>query len=72
VVGTSSGSPDGLRAFIWDGGDLIDLNDLADPAYEGTLLVAGHINDAGVITGVALDPDTGDEVAFVATPTGAE
>ena len=72
VVGTSSGSPDGLRAFIWDGGDLIDLNDLADPDYEGPLLVAGHINDAGVITGVALDPDTGDEVAFVATPTGAE
>jgi len=72
VVGTSSGSPDGLRAFIWDGGELIDLNDLADPDYEGTLLVAGHINDAGVITGVALDPDTGDQVAFVATPTGAE
>lgn len=71
VVGTSSGSPDGRRAFIWDGGELIDLNDLVDPDYEGTLLVAGHINDAGVITGVALDPDTGDEVAFIATPTGA-
>lgn len=71
VVGTSSGSPDGRRAFIWDGGELIDLNDLVDPAYEGTLLVAGHINDAGLITGVALDPDTGDEVAFTAKPTGA-
>ncbi|MFW6089119.1 MAG: hypothetical protein ACODAB_05160 [Gemmatimonadota bacterium] len=71
VVGTSSGSPDGGRAFIWDGGEIIDLNDLADPDYEGTLRVAGHINDAGVITGVALDPDTGDEVTFVATPTGA-
>lgn len=71
VVGTSGGSPDGRRAFIWDGGELVDLNELVDPAYEGTLLVAGHINDAGVITGVALEPDTGDEVAFVATPTAA-
>ncbi len=70
VVGQSSGSPDGRRAFLWDGGEIIDLNDLADPDYEGTLLTAGHINDAGVITGVALDPDTGDEVAFIATPTG--
>ncbi len=72
VVGTSGGSPDGRRAFIWDGGVLIDLNDLVDPAYEGTLLVAGHINDAGLITGVALDSDTGDEVTFIAKPTGAD
>lgn len=72
VVGQSSGSPDGRRAFLWEGGEIIDLNDLADPDYEGTLLTAGHINDAGVITGVALDPDTGDEVAFIATPTSGE
>lgn len=70
VVGQSSGSPDGRRAFLWEGGKLIDLNDLADPDYEGILLSAGHINDAGVITGVALDPATGDEVTFVATPIG--
>ncbi|MFW6084219.1 MAG: hypothetical protein ACODAA_03305 [Gemmatimonadota bacterium] len=70
VVGQSAGSPDGRRAFYWDGGELIDLNDLVDPEYEGTLLTAGHINDAGVITGIALDPVTGDEVAFVARPRG--
>ena len=71
VVGQSSGSPDGRRAFLWEDGELIDLNDLAEPDYEGILLTAGYINDAGIITGVALDPVTGDEVAFTATPTGA-
>ena len=70
VVGQSSGSPEGRRAFLWEGGELIDLNDLVAPSYEGTLLAAGHINDAGLITGVALDPDTGAEVAFVARPAG--
>jgi probable HAF family extracellular repeat protein len=69
IVGLSRG-PNGNRAFLWEGDELIDLNDRA-PGYDGTLLVAGHINDAGVITGVALDADTGDEVAFVATPVGA-
>lgn len=70
VVGQSSGGQSGRRAFLWEGGELIDLNDFVDPDYEGTLLTAGHINDAGVITGVALDPATAAEVAFVARPTG--
>ena len=54
-----------------EGGDLIPLNTLA-PDYEGTLIVAGHINDAGVITGVARDAETGELVAFVATPRGRQ
>jgi probable HAF family extracellular repeat protein len=71
VVGQSSGSPNGRRAFLWEGGEsLIDLNDQVEPSYKGTLLSAGHINDLGVITGVALDPATGVEVVFTATPIG--
>lgn len=68
VVGLSRG-PGGDTAFLWQGGELIDLNSLA-PDYEGTLMVAGHINDAGVITGVARDADTGEVVAFLAIPRG--
>jgi probable HAF family extracellular repeat protein len=68
VVGVSSGPGDDT-AFLWEGGELIDLNTLA-PDYDGTLIVAGHINDAGVITGVARDADTGELITFIATPRG--
>lgn len=68
VVGQSSGSPAGRRAFLWKDGILTDLNDLVEPSYEGILLSAGSINDAGVITGAALDPETGATVTFIATP----
>ncbi|HET6341914.1 MAG TPA: hypothetical protein VFG78_07000 [Gemmatimonadota bacterium] len=70
VVGVSSGPGDDT-AFLWEGGELIDLNTLA-PDYEGTLIAAGHINDAGVITGVARDADTGELVTFIATPRGRQ
>ncbi len=70
VVGLSSG-PGGNRAVLWDRGVRTDLNELVEPGYEGTLLTAGHINDAGVITGAALDADTGETVTFVATPRGS-
>jgi probable HAF family extracellular repeat protein len=68
VVGVSSGPGDDT-AFLWEGGELIDLNTLA-PDYDGTLIAAGHINDAGVITGVARDADTGELITFIATPRG--
>jgi probable HAF family extracellular repeat protein len=71
VVGLSRG-PGGNTAVLWEDGDITDLNTLVEPDYEGTLLVAGHINDAGVITGVARDADTGEEVAFIATPRGRQ
>jgi probable HAF family extracellular repeat protein len=71
VVGLSRG-PGGNTAVLWEDDDITDLNTLVEPDYEGTLLVAGHINDAGVITGVARDADTGEEVAFIATPRGRQ
>lgn len=71
VVGLSSG-PNGNRAVLWEGGERTDLNTLVEPGYTGTLLIAGHINDAGVITGSALDGDSGEIVTFVATPAGKQ
>jgi probable HAF family extracellular repeat protein len=68
VVGLSRG-PGGDRAVLWEKGEMVDLNTVT-PDYDGTLLYAGHINDAGVITGAARDPVTGETVAFVATSRG--
>jgi len=67
VVGLSCGVR-GCRAFIWEDGVMKDLNDLLAPGYEGHLVFANDINDVGQITGQAIDPVTGDAVAFVASP----
>ena len=67
VVGVSFGGAPGLRAFLWEDGVLMNLNDLADVAHN-VLLSAQHINDAGQITGRVLYTATGEVLAFVATP----
>ncbi len=67
VVGISFGGAAGARAFIWEGEDLIDLNDLVDIAPD-VLLSAQDINDAGQITGRVLDAATGQVLAFIANP----
>jgi probable HAF family extracellular repeat protein len=69
VVGVSFGGPDGLRAFLWEGGKLKNLNDLVNIAPD-VLLSAQDINDAGQITGRLLDSATGQVLGFVATPIG--
>ena len=67
VVGVSFGGAAGSRAFIWEGGDLINLNDLVDIAPD-VLLSAQDINDAGQITGRVRDAATGEVLAFIANP----
>ena len=68
VVGISFGDlVRGPRAFIYENGDLIDLNDLVDIAPD-VLLSAQDINDAGQITGRVRDGVTNEVFAFVATP----
>jgi hypothetical protein len=52
-----------VRAFA-----VAAISNTVDAGYEGHLLVAGDINDAGVITGTARSAETGDVVAFVAKP----
>jgi uncharacterized membrane protein len=67
VVGLSRG-PTGGRAVIWNAGVVSDLNTLA-PGYDGHLVYANDINDRGVITGAAINAETGEVVAFRARPT---
>lgn len=67
VVGISFGGATSPRAFIWEKGELQDLNDLVDISPD-TLLSAQDINDEGQITGRLKDAATGEQVTFVATP----
>ena len=67
VVGVSS-SLSGNRAFLWENGVMRDLNDLVGSGFPDLLIVAQHINDAGVITGRAVPQGTSIQVPFVATP----
>ncbi|MFC4763835.1 hypothetical protein [Dyella koreensis] len=57
------------HAFLWENGQMSDLN-LRVPGYDGLLAQALDINDEGVITGLAVDAATGNQVGFVATPDG--
>jgi len=66
VVGVSSGAIN--RAFLWEHGVMQDLNSLVDPDFPDLLIVAQHINEAGVIVGRAVRRGTTQQVPFVATP----
>jgi probable HAF family extracellular repeat protein len=57
------------RAVIWDHGNTpTDLNDLKAPGYSAILASAKDINNAGQITGRAVDPNTGVLTAYLAVP----
>lgn len=47
---------------------MTDLNTLVEDDYHDTLVTGNDINEAGRITGQALEADTGSLVAFVARP----
>jgi probable HAF family extracellular repeat protein len=68
VVGLSCTAGFGsCRAFLWENGVMRDLNSPV-PGYEGHLVFANDINNGGVITGQTVDAETGDALAFRATP----
>jgi probable HAF family extracellular repeat protein len=68
VVGISFGDlVRGGRAFIYENGELINLNHLVDIGPD-VLVSAQDINEAGQITGRVRDGLTGEVFAFVATP----
>jgi probable HAF family extracellular repeat protein len=67
IIGLSRVTSADNTAVSWVDGKITDLNELAAD-YDGHLLFAGDINDAGVITGTARSAGTGDVVAFVAKP----
>jgi len=63
IVGTSDG-----RAFLWQDGQLTDLNTLIDPASGWRLDFASAINDDGAIVGWGLHH--GQPRAFLMSPAG--
>jgi len=74
VVGASLSSATGAEhAFIWENGQMTDLNALI-PAGAGLLLLSANwIDDDGVIAALAAvtaGPDTGTERAVLLFPTG--
>jgi hypothetical protein len=52
-------------------GVMKDLNELVGPDLPDPLIVAQHINDAGVIVGRAVRRGSTQQVPFVATPITA-
>lgn len=56
------------RGFLWDNGVMTDLNAVKQPGYTARIEQAKDINDAGEITGRAVDANTGLRTAFVAKP----
>lgn len=68
VVGVSCDADGNCRGFLWEDGVMRDLNTLVAPGFSGLLTNAQDINDRGVITGRAFDPETGERPTFVATP----
>jgi probable HAF family extracellular repeat protein len=69
IVGVSSGAIN--RAFLYENGVMKNLNDLVGPDFPDLLIVAQHINDAGVIVGRAVRRGSTQQVPFVATPITA-
>jgi probable HAF family extracellular repeat protein len=71
VVGRSCDVDGNCHGFLWENGEMVDLNCLVDPddcTPEDTLIAAFDIDDRGRITGQAFDDEAGEFVAFVATP----
>ena len=59
----------GAFAFLWEDGQLIDLNVFVPPGSSLQLNEAKFINDAGTIAGAAFLPN-GDQHAFLLIPCG--
>ena len=63
----SSSSNNNMRAFLWQGDQLVDLNEFIDPNSGWILLEALDINNAAQITGIGLF--NGQRRAFLLSPT---
>jgi probable HAF family extracellular repeat protein len=75
VVGQSAnGNTGAARAFLWQNDVASDLNTLVIGPTSLNLVLAQGINDAGEITGTAVDTSTGEAVGFLAVPafTGSD
>ena len=68
IVGQSCDINGNCRPFLWENGNMIDLNTLV-PASQANLYYPATIDDLGVIGGIAMNQSTGLDPAFVALPT---
>jgi len=68
VVGVSLDSNFHLRAYLWQNGQMTALNDLIPANSHWALLLACSINSSGEIVGLAIQKNTGEFHAFLATP----
>lgn len=57
------------RAFLWERGVMMDLNELLPDDYADHLFTANDINNRGEITGYTVKAGTGESLAFLALPT---
>ena len=56
------------RAFLWEHGVMMDLNDFVPDDYADHLYTANDINNLGQITGYTVKAGTEDSLAFWALP----
>jgi probable HAF family extracellular repeat protein len=59
------------HAFLWEHGDIVDLNSLISQPSALQLMVAGTINERGEIAGLGVLPN-GDRHAFLLVPCNGE
>ena len=67
IVGISIGAT--ARAFLYQDHHMINLQELMPKGYPNLLQSAQGINDEGQITGFLVVPSTGEQLAFIATPS---
>jgi probable HAF family extracellular repeat protein len=68
IVGLSFAcNGDASHAFLWENGNIVDLNSLISQGSDLQLEFAGNINDRGEISGLGVLPN-GDTHAFVLVP----
>jgi probable HAF family extracellular repeat protein len=68
IVGSSINASFSPRAFLWQNGNMIDLNTLVPADSPLYLFTACIINAVGEITGIAIDQSSGDFHGYVAVP----
>jgi len=68
VVGDSLTASGATHAFLYSGGQMLDLNSLIAPGSGFTLEIAYGISDTGYITGQGFATGSSDRHAFLLTP----
>jgi probable HAF family extracellular repeat protein len=68
VVGVSLDANFNLHAYLWENGQMTALNELISPDSRWDLMLACSINSKGEIVGLALNKNTGEFHAFLASP----